>query len=256
MKNIWPILTIAKTGFQEYLRDRFAHICFFIALFLIAMSIALGSLSLEEQTRIMIHFGLTSIHLCCLGLVSFFGAFCMQKETERQTCLLILARPLSRAQFLIGKYLSVLFIMVTVWLILSVTLFLILEGDVSFLNYMQASLGIIFEMSVLLGLAFFFASVVRPTYALFMVFAIYLLGNWLEELLFFATKSKSEIFLRAAEIVNKVIPNLFSANWRSYYLITTGIDSRQWLWSLGHHFAWILIALALASFFYKRKDLV
>lgn len=256
MKFLWPIFTIAKTGFKEYLRDRFAHICFFIALFLMAMSIALGSLSLEEQTRIMIHFGLTSIHLCCLGLVSFFGAFCMQKETERQTCLLILARPLNRAQFLIGKFLAVFFIMLTVWLILSVTLFLILEGEISFLNYIQASLGIVFEMSVLLALAFFFASVVRPTYALFMVFAIYLLGNWLEELLFFATKSKSEIFLHLAEVISKVVPNFFSSNWRSYYLIINGIDSFQWFWSLGHHLAWILIALALASFFYKRKDLV
>lgn len=149
IKILRPILTIARTGFQEYLRDRFAHICFFIALFLMAMSVALGSLSLEEQTRIMIHFGLTSIHLCCLGLVSFFGAFCMQKETERQTCLLILARPLNRAQFLIGKYLSVFFIMLTVWVILSVTLYLIIESELSFLNFIQASLGIVFEMSVL-----------------------------------------------------------------------------------------------------------
>ena len=172
MRSILPILTIAKTGFQEYLRDRFAHICFFVALFLLALSIALSTLSLEEQTRIMIHFGLTSIHICCLGLVCFFGAFCMQKETERQTCLLVLARPLTRTQFLLGKYLAVLFIAFTVWLLLSFSLFLILQGEASFFIFMQASIGIMFEMSVLLGLAFFFSAVVRPTYSLFMVFAI------------------------------------------------------------------------------------
>lgn len=256
MRSILPILTIAKTGFQEYLRDRFAHICFFVALFLLALSIALSTLSLEEQTRIMIHFGLTSIHICCLGLVCFFGAFCMQKETERQTCLLVLARPLTRTQFLLGKYLAVLFIAFTVWLLLSFSLFLILQGEASFFIFMQASIGIMFEMSVLLGSAFFFSAVVRPTYSLFMVFAIYLLGNWLQEMVFFANKSKNEVFISAVQILNKIIPNLYTSNWRSYYLITKGIDLNQWLWSLFHHFAWVLISLALASYFYKRKDLV
>src|SRR4051812_6925954 len=107
MHILW---VIAKNTFREIIRDRILYGLHIFAILLIGFSLVLGELSFAEQTRISINFGLAGIHLSAITLSIFIGSSLVAKEIEKQTILTLLARPVSRLQFLVGKYLGLIMV--------------------------------------------------------------------------------------------------------------------------------------------------
>lgn len=251
-----PMLVIAKNSFREYIRDRVVLICGFVALVLLALSILLGALSFAEQQRILAHLGLTAIHLSGLGIVCFIGAFALHKEMERQTCLLVLARPVSRVQFLIGKWLGVFALMIVMWAILSLILALLLKFSFPAVNYVVVIYGLLVELTLLLALSFFGSTFLRPIIALLFTFGVYLIGNWIEEFSYFGKKIQDSAYVLMSDILEKIAPNLYEMNWRSVYFLENGVPGSKVLWITVHGLGWTLLFLVLAVFVFRRKDIV
>lgn len=253
MKLAW---VIAVNSLREYIRDKVVLIVGFIAVALFAFSILLGALSFAEQQRILAHFGLAAIHLSCLAVVSFLGSFFMQKEIERQTCLLVLARPISRAQFLIGKFLGVFQLLFLFIFLLGVVLEILLQFQFPLDHYISVLFGIFMEMTVLLTLAVFASTFLRSTLALFVTVGSFFIGNWSQDLGFFGEKIKSPIYTILSKSLKVGFPNLFEMNWRSVYFLEKGVPLNQLGWVLLHGLGWSLFFLTASIFIFRRKDLV
>ena len=101
------VFTLAKTTLQEMLREKVFSIVLLIAVALLGLSFLLGALSFAEQRKILADFGFLAIEIGLLGVSLFSGSYLISKEIEKQTCLLILSRPVSRQQFILGKILGV-----------------------------------------------------------------------------------------------------------------------------------------------------
>ena len=95
MKQLY---TLVRVSLLEFMREKIVWICMFIAVALIALSFLLGALSFQEKQRILAHFGWLAIQLSSLGISLFLGSYWLHNEMDRQTCLLILARPIARDQ--------------------------------------------------------------------------------------------------------------------------------------------------------------
>ena len=254
MNKIW---ILAKNSLREFIRDRIVVVCLFISVLLMAVSFLLGALSFSEQQRILAHLGLTAIHLAGLGIACFFGSFVIAREVEKQTCLLVLARPLTRSQFFLGKLLGVQTLMTLVFGLLALVLFVLLQMNFSFVNYVEVLWGMYLEITVLISLAFFFSQIMRPSVALFFsTLGLFLIGNWMEELTFFARKMKSDELHLLSEFVEWFLPNLYRFNWRSVVYLEKGVSNANLLWVSLHAFGWILLLTAASNFFFRRKDLV
>ena len=65
-------------------------------------------LSLNEQARVVQDVGLASISLFSVIVAVFLGSSLLYKEIERKTLYVILPKPISRAEFLLGKYFGIL----------------------------------------------------------------------------------------------------------------------------------------------------
>src|SRR5436305_70886 len=100
------IYVIAVNTFHEIIRDRILYGILVFALLLIGISLALGQLSFAEQSRISANFGFTGIHLAAAILAIFIGSSLVSREIEKRTIMTLLVRPLSRTQFIIGKFLG------------------------------------------------------------------------------------------------------------------------------------------------------
>src|SRR3989344_2748310 len=98
------IRIIARNTYREIIRDRILYVLILFALLIIGVSLALGQLSFAEQTRISINFGFSAISLSTVVLAVFAGSTLVFKEIEKRTVLTLLARPITRSQFLIGKF--------------------------------------------------------------------------------------------------------------------------------------------------------
>ncbi|HEX7676381.1 MAG TPA: ABC transporter permease [Bdellovibrio sp.] len=256
---MFKVLTLAKTTLREMLRERVFLVVVVIAVLLFALSFLLGALSLAEQRKILADFGFLGIQVAVLGVSLFSGSYLLAKEIEKQTCLLILSRPISRDQFILGKVLGVLALNVILVVSLGIALWAMLglwSEPSKWATFAEICLSLWMESAVVLCLVIALSLVVRPVLALSSGFVIFLLGHWLSDLAFFAEKSKEELFINVVKLLHWIVPNLYRLNWKSDYFLENGIPGQNVLWMLGHMVGWFLIYLVVTNFFFRRKDIV
>ncbi len=252
------IFVIAKNTFREVIRDRILYGLVVFALLLVLLSLALGQLSFDENIRLSANFGFTGIHISAMALAVFIGSTLVAKEIEKQTILTLLARPISRAQFIMGKALGLMavvnVVVFSLGLILSIFLYF-LNFNFQF-EFLIALVGILFEAAILLSVALFFGSFARPIMTVVFTVAVFLLGHWVESLGYFIKRSESEFFRVTATAVQYLIPDLERMNWRSapVYAVSVPLDevAKAAGWTLG----WIMFLVAATVLIFRRRDFV
>lgn len=252
------IVTIAINTFREIIRDRILVVIGIFGLLLFGLSLLLGELSFAEEGRIAADFGLAGIHLSCIILSVFIGSQLVWKEIEKQTILTILVRSVNRVQFLIGKFLGmagVLFIIELGFLIILMIFFLKVKMPINTV-FFQAALGVFFESLVILSFTFLFGVISKPILTMMYVIGFFLIGHWVESLVYFANKSESQGFQLFEKIIKYTVPNLERFNWRGLVSYNEVVSLNEILWALGHTFLWVVILFLISLMLFERKDFV
>lgn len=250
------VLILAQNAFLELMRERTVAIVFFGAIVLLVLSNFVSSLSFDEQRRIMIHLGFGAVHLSCLAIILFKGAFLIQREIDRQTCLMVLSRPVSRFQFLMGHFLALSSLLLLHVLLQGLMLGLLLGFQMDYERFIVILAGIFIEMTVILSFIFFITQWVRPVVGLLAGLSLFLVGNWLEEMKFFAERAKDEGLRLTAEIVRWAFPNLYLLNLRSESYLLQNTSTVDLPTILVHFGFWTAAFLILAGVSFSRRDLV
>jgi len=250
------VILIGKNTFREVIRDRVLYGLVIFAIILIIVSLALGQLSFSEQERITINFGLTGIHLSTAILAIFVGSTLVTKEIDKKTILTLLVRPISKFEFILGKWIGLSWIIALVIFGLAVVISSIfwLKG-MEIKNVFYLSLwGVMLESMVLLSVSLFFSSFTRPILVVSYSVGIYLIGHWTDSLRFFADKSESVAFKSMAVAVEYGLPNLEKFNWRALSLYGDSLDSLLVAQTTFYAFFWVAIGLILTQIVFWRKD--
>ena len=74
----------------------------------LALTLALGELSLDQQMRVVTDIGLASISLFSVVVAIFLGSSLLYKEIERKTLYVILPKPIARFEFLLVRIMPML----------------------------------------------------------------------------------------------------------------------------------------------------
>jgi ABC-type transport system involved in multi-copper enzyme maturation permease subunit len=249
------LYVLTANVFREMVRDRTVTLLFFAAIVLVVLSSFLGSLSLDEQRRILIHLGFGAIQWTAFGLAVFQGAFALQKEIERQTCLMVLARPVSRSSFLLSKYLGIAALVLLHILFQGLLLFALLRGNADAGRFLIVLFGMFLENLILLAFVMLLSQWVRPVVGVFGGIGLFLVGNWLEEMKFLAQKTKDEGFEVLSQVFHNIFPNLYLLNFRSERFLDVGSDLNLGFLTL-HFGLWLGLFLLLSTVSFSRRDLV
>ena len=250
------IRVIAMTTFRELIREKFFLVIVFVAVFLIGLSLLLGELSFDESQKILADIGLTAVQLSSLGLALFIGSFMISREIEKQTCLLMLSRPITRTEFLLGKFGGIVLLISLLNLTLPLALLTLLNRWDLATHMAQIILSIWLEALVILALVFMFSVFLRPVLAVLVGVVIFLCGSWLEDMSFFAKKSQDVFFVSASEVAKWSLPNFYRFNWKNYFFLEKGVASAEISQLLLHYGSWIAILLVIAVAVFRRKDIV
>jgi len=105
MKNV---LTVAANTFREAVRDRVLYNLVFFALLMMVAAILVGQISIDIEKSVIISLGLTAISVIGLFIAIFIGVGLVSKEMDKRTLYALLAKPLNRWEFLLGKYFGLL----------------------------------------------------------------------------------------------------------------------------------------------------
>ncbi len=252
------IFIIAHNTYLEIIRDRILYALLVFAILLLGLSLALGQLSFSEQNRIAIDFGLVGIQFSSVILAIFVGSTLVSKEIEKQTILTILSRPIRRGEFLIGKFLGLVGVLLTILFGLSFILGLLMAfmGAAIEVQLFIAMLGIILEALTLLAVTMLLGVMIRPFLTVSCVLGVFLIGHWIPSLLFFANKSESTSFKLFADVISWLIPNLERFNWRANVIYTEAVNTNEILASTGYAIGWVVVLISVTNFIFRRKDFV
>ena len=255
MKPIW---IVARNTFKEVIRDRILYALFVFAVFIIGISLALGQLSFAEQTRITLNFGLMAIHLSAAGIAIFVGSTLVFKELEKQTVLTVLVRPLSRTQFIFGKFLGLILVIMSVMAGLAAILggiFLFIEHTLT-PQFLIALLGILFEAVCLLSFTLLFSVFSRPISVVIFALGVFLIGHWQSSLRYFSEKQPDSTVDWTYRILRYALPDFEVLNWKSLVIYGDPLDVSLHLRAFAYIALWIAFLMALTAALFERKDLV
>lgn len=252
------IRVIALNTFREIIRDRILYSIVVFAFLLFGLSVVLGELSFTEQARISADFGFTGIQISVVVLSIFAGSTLVAREIEKQTVLTLLAKPVSRSQFLLGKFAGLTLVVTSVLVGLSVVLALLLLGlGLSVTqSFFAAIFGIWLEAIILVALALFFGSFARPIMTVVFAASFFLLGHMIGSLDFFIKKSNSTSFRAVARVISDGLPNLEKFNWRFAPVYEVSIGGAELLSASVYAMGWIMILLAATVLIFRRRDFV
>ena len=102
------IFAIALNAYREAIRDRVLLGVVGLAAASLLFGLLMAWLPPSEQIRILTDHGIVTISWLANLVAIFLGASFLYKEIELRTLYVILAKPVARWQFVVGKYFGIL----------------------------------------------------------------------------------------------------------------------------------------------------
>ena len=118
-----PIYRVAKATFNEGLRKRFLNGILVFAVLIIGSSWLFTYLQPGAELKMLIDVGLGSIRFFGMLIAIFLGTRLIPDEIEKRTIYTLLAKPVTRTQFMLGKYLGGLATVISNVLVMGITFY-------------------------------------------------------------------------------------------------------------------------------------
>src|SRR5262245_58458207 len=181
------LLIVARNTFREAVRDRVLYNLVFFALLMIASAMLIGQISMGIETVVMISLGLSAISLIGLLIAVFTGVGLVSKEIDKRTLHVVLAKPLTRWAFLLGKFTGLAVTLAVNTTAMAAGLFIALwavkhslvRGDAVVLI---AVYFILLKLMLVVALAMLFSCFTSPLLAILFTGGMYLAGLFVSEL--------------------------------------------------------------------------
>jgi ABC-type transport system involved in multi-copper enzyme maturation permease subunit len=157
---IHRIWALCINAYREVIRQKTLYTLVFFAGALILFSFFLGQLSLGADIKVIKDVGLSSIMLFGVLIAIFMGIGLISKEVERKTIYTILSKPVSRVEFIVGKYLGLSLVITVETFLMLLLLWVVLCFYVEGFDFqlIKAALMINFELCTLVSIALLFSS--------------------------------------------------------------------------------------------------
>ena len=193
------------------MRDRVLYNLVLFVLLIIASAILLGDLTDGHEARTIVNIGLNAMLMFGAFIAIFVGVGLVSKEIEKRTVFAIFAKPVTRGEFIIGKYLGLcLTLAVNVAVMgIGVSLALIYVGDRSLAVSIWASILLIFfELTILTAVATLFSSFSSPALSALLTFFVFLIGHFSSSLRDLAQSMSSRAARLLFDAIYYLFPNL------------------------------------------------
>jgi ABC-type transport system involved in multi-copper enzyme maturation permease subunit len=253
------IAAIARNTFREAVRDRVLYNLVLFVLLLTAAAIFIGELSGGQERKIIVDLGLSAMLLFGVFIAIFVGVALVFKEIERRTIYAIFSKPVTRGEFLVGKYLglclTLLVNVVVMGLGISLALLYVSRGwDPLVITIWPAVLLIYVELMIVTGVALLFSSFSSPALSALLTFFVFVIGHFSSDLKTLASSmgSISARWLFAA--LYYLLPNL-----ANYSFITAAAhgqlpDARHTMAVIAYALTYIIVILASATLIFRRRN--
>ncbi len=252
------IFAIAANTFRESIRDRVYYSLLIFAVLMLGFSMILGNLTLGDPVKIIKDFGIAAISIFGTLIAVFVGIGLVYKEMEKKTIYLILAKPVGRGQFLLGKYFGLSLTLVIEVVVMTIGLFLLLvfvyEQPVPWVLF-KAIVPIWFELQLMLAVALLFSVWSTPFLSGLFTLSIFIIGHLTKDLQVLANNADDRTLRLLADFLYYVFPNLENLNYKVHVVHGLLITPTELAFSLLYAFFYTCALLTLAILIFRTRDL-
>lgn len=209
-RAIGRVATFARTTVREATRNKLLYNLLLFAALMIGSSIVLAQLHIGDRTRIYRDVGLSAIALFGALIAIFVGINLVNRELAQKTVYTLLAKPVHRWEFVVGKYLGLL-------ALLALELAVMAAGFLGMLFWLGETVGAplawaialtFAELALVTAVAIFFSSFTTPYLAGMLTVALWLAGHLLTDLRAFGVYSGVPALEATTEVLYWLLPNL------------------------------------------------
>jgi ABC-type transport system involved in multi-copper enzyme maturation permease subunit len=248
------LLAVAGVTIRELLRRKVqVNLLLFGVLLLLASSVV-SQLTLGEMHRILSDLGLTAMELIGTLLAAFLGASLVAGDVERRVVHAVIAKPVSRSAYVLGRYAGLAAAILVNLAIMAAFLAALLALDARSLAPLDrtlaaavATMGV--QLLVVGAVAVLFSAVTTPTLASIFALSVAVAGHLTNDM---------RAFWRGSAWVAKalwyLVPNLAALSQNDAVIYRTPVPAGAWV-AAAYGVLYAGAALALATFAFERRDL-
>jgi ABC-type transport system involved in multi-copper enzyme maturation permease subunit len=263
------IRLVAFAVYRESVRDRVPLTIAGFGVLLVSASYLIGQLTAGQDLKIIKDLGLAAINLLGLFIAIFIGINLVAKEVERRSIYNLLSKPVTREQFLIGKYLGLVMTLAVNIGAMCAAFYLVL-----FYQHWAATPGqrlawpapamdprlmlavalIVGELMLVTAVALFFSTFAGPLVAMLMTFALWVAGHFNADLRQFEQVVDAPAVAVLARGLYYVLPNLAPFNIRAEVVHGIPVTPSHVVLTLAYAALYVAMLLVAAIAVFRRRD--
>lgn len=267
MSRVWALALIT---FKEGIRSRAVYGIVLFALFILGLNVAVAGFFMRDIGKVTVDMNLSALSFSGLLLVFFIGLNLMAKDIDKKTIHLVLSKPISRVEYIWGKYFGILLFVGVCLLVLlafsSATVFglrLLYPAyfdPFSWTGFYLAAFFVFVKLALLCALVIFFSAITTSSFVT-LIFAIcsYIVGQTIEEVVFYLRSSVEGGEIPAAlqnfiQGVAHVFPNLSAFDFQVEAAHAISVEAGRIWTALGYGAVYIVLLLLAASLIFRRRE--
>ncbi len=251
--RVWALAT---NTFREAIRDKVLLTLLVFALLVMGSAKVIQPLALGEEAKVVQDMGLAAITLFCVLIAVLVGGRLVYKEVEKRTIYIVLAKPVRRWEFIVGKYVGLMLVLAASMAIMTVGLYLILflTGVRPSAYLLVAVVMSLFELVVVTAVAILFSTFVTPIASAVFTFAIYFVGHLSRDLRMLAAMSPLPVVKVLSQFLYYVLPNLTNFNVRGEVVHNVLLNPQALILAALYALCYAATALLISVLVFSRKD--
>lgn len=278
-RRLGGTLAIARNTFREAVRDRVLYLVAAFGVLVLVSGKIVGWVSIGEDIVVVRHVGLSAIPFFGAMIAIFVGTGLIQRELGGRTIYTILARPVARWEFVVGKYLGLLgtvlgatAAMAAVFLVYLVIVTSVAPGDPVGGADPPAALGVpVFqslllsgtELVVVTAIAVLFSSVSTPILSAVFTFFAYVAGQFASDVSLMSEMLAPRpgapvgwnLWRIVLEVLYRTMPNLDLMNVRGTAVHGIAVPNAQVGFTVLYALAYGALVMVIACGLFERRNL-
>ena len=262
------ILLVAGAVFRESVRDRVPYSMVLFAVLLMAASYLISQMTAGQDLKMIKDLGLAAIAIFGLLIAVFIGIGLVSKEVERKSVYGLLSKPISRPQFILGKFLGLVLTLVINIGAMTVAFYGVLfymktsnpGVEVAALTptldprLMVAVVLILGELMLVTAMALFFSTFSSPLLATLLTLGLWVAGHFNADLRNFENVIDNTAVASVARVLYYVLPNLAPFDVKAEVVHGFPVTLRHVVLTYAYALTYTGLLLTAAIAVFRRRD--
>jgi ABC-type transport system involved in multi-copper enzyme maturation permease subunit len=254
MRNIF---IIAKNTLTLEIRDKILYGIIVFGLLYIFFMLFLADLVLKEPTMIKA-FGLTGIYFFNAIIALFLGTTSFFKDVDRKVVYFILSKPVSRMQFVLGKFFGLCLVLLLTSAILGVAyvgVVLFEHAGFDWIGLVAIAMQFL-EMALFLAFAIFVSTFSSSLLSIVYTSGVFFLGHIVSQLVADAKAiNLGGVRLLLVEVLYYIFPNLEKFDARDLAIHAVATPWISFGLAVAYAAAYIIFLLTAAVWIFDKKEI-